>query len=405
MPTGFPAPRDYNIEEGFFVDEMAPLGTPRGLHMNRLVVAGRIFSVLSKFPNPPQSSPHPFGNPLGDATLVDVVEAVPPGLVRNENHVIFAPSTAVSSSGPVNLTLFFGVDGEIMRFGLRTFFENTNTVLILLPAGRANGKNWGVGITPTQIQQLFNEVGLGQRPFVIKTIAAFSAGYRGLTGTINSTLGRSHGPHKGLVKTKTGLDLSHVDTVIFYDAFYSTDFHVQNAIEGLTGATSGQAKFVVYEVTDGGTPRKGGSLQVPIQSILASTNFSILDLKNNASELALVVARAFEGGIEDGYIQTVDAPKVIQDLLAPGLPQRTTIASRSPLAPWRPMPSGKIALSAWASNNKSAIATFLPQAESIRRKFIADTQRFNWMGWGPPDLGQVAHNGFIQEYGWEFLAG
>jgi hypothetical protein len=100
-----------------------------------------------------------------------------------------------------------------------------------------------------------------------------------------------------------------------------------------------------------------------------------------------------------------EAPKVIQDLLVLGLPERGTVASKSPLASWRPVPSGKTLLSTWAQAKAREIAAFFPRAESIRAEYLADTTRFNWMGWGPPDLGQVAHNGFIPEHGWEFLAG
>jgi hypothetical protein len=87
------------------------------------------------------------------------------------------------------------------------------------------------------------------------------------------------------------------------------------------------------------------------------------------------------------------------------LPDRGTIASKSSLAPWRPVPAGKTLLSDWARTKANEIAAFYPHAESIRAEWIANKTRFNWMGWSPPEIGQVEHNGFIQEYGWEFLAG
>jgi hypothetical protein len=399
VPT--PSPRDGDRDEAFFNDEAGTTRTPEGLRENRFVHVG-------------QNKSDYYANPLAPG-LVDVPEAAPvprPDEPPEErSYTLYVPPGVESGVGVVHISLLFGVGLEVVRHGLRTFFEHSpNTVLLLVPGIEGESPNWGVGINKSIIDGLFAIAGLGSRAWMITTIACFSTGHRGFNGTINNTLGRVAKGSLIPPKLTTGLALSNVTMVIFYDCLYRGDNpapggNTQNALRAMESATGGRARFVMYEATEGGTPRQAGQLRVPIQTIVPADRLSIINLKpRGAKHNALAYARMFDAAIQDNYLTLDAAPLVIRDLLASPLPARGTVASQSPLAPFRETPPGAITLDAWAAKVSSAVSRLQGQAEALRAKYIANPS-MKWMGWAPPAVGEITHDSFMSEYGWEFLAG
>lgn len=58
-------------------------------------------------------------------------------------------------------------------------------------------------------------------------------------------------------------------------------------------------------------------------------------------------------------------------------------------------------LEAWGSVHAAAVAG----ANSIAGTGLSLIQSKKLMGWGVPSFGDMMHDGFMQEFGWEFLAG
>jgi hypothetical protein len=417
VPT--PRPREGFREEAFFNDEAGTTRTWRGLRVNRFATIGRTASAGKPLAALPAGMDLRLTNPLASRARVDVPEVGPQDIQTDEqSYVIFVPPGVLGGTGEVHISLLFAVGLEVVRHGLRTFFEHaTDTVLILVPG--YEGIKVGVGITKLEIDQIFASVGLAARPWVITTMAGYSTGYRGLNGTINNTLGRKVGAFAGPPKLHTGLRLSRVQTVIYYDCFYRGDEpgggqNTINAIAGIDAATDRAVRFVIYEVTEGGTPRDSGALRVPIQTLVPVSRLALIDLKSKtANHIALAYARMFDAAIQDNYLTIASAPAVIRELLARPLPTRGTVASHLPLAPWKAGPAGDTTLDIWAEAAPSAVHRLQGVAESLRAQFIAAPE-MQWMGWqagsglpaaGLAGVGEVIHDSFIPEYGWEFLPG
>jgi len=342
---------------------------------------------LNKFDS--LTSSQVLANPL-DATVPAVQTGRPDPLPRPElipvsqagisaKYFIFVPQAVKSSPPtPVKVSLLFCVGGEMNRHGLRTFFQSsTDRVLITIP-GREDAwisppAAWGIGITSQQISALLSSAGLSGQGWQVDVLAGYSTGYRGLNGTINNGL----------------ISLGNVQTAIIYDALYRGD---QPAPGGNTAAslkTLGTGpRIITYQVTDGGTPQ-------PRRAAVPA--IGIVDLRPRLRPLmALIMARVVQKGVRDSYLTGSEVSSQLQTLIS-GLPTRGTLAAsalKAPLASsgtldsWSALPSIKGAI---ASLNFTSIWAL-----------IRDRQL---MGWEVASPGDLAHDGFIPEFGWEFLAG
>jgi hypothetical protein len=307
-------------------------------------------------------------------------ETIPSGQTGvSAEYLIFVPQ-AVKSSPPdtVKVSLLFCVASEMNRHGLRTFFKSSpDRVLITIPGREASWISppaaWGIGITSKQISDLFTSAGLNGQSWQVDVMAGFSTGYRGLNGTINNGL----------------IPLGKLQTIIFYDALYRGDDPPPG---GNTAATLGKlaatVSVVTYQVTDGGTPQPR-RVMVPASGLI--------DLRSRLTPLmALIMARVVQNGVRDNYVQASEVSLQLQTLIS-SLPVRGTLASSDlraaqassgTLRTWSASPSIRGAIASLNFNQTWAL---------IRDKRL--------MGWAVSSPGDLAHDGFIPEFGWEFLAG
>jgi hypothetical protein len=293
---------------------------------------------------------------------------------------LFVPA-AVRSTPPdvIRLTLHYCVGSEMNRHGLEIFFAtSTDRALITVPGREAGwitpAVSWGIGITSKQIDDLFTAASMPNQKWQVEIMTGYSTGYRGVNGTINNSL----------------LPINKLKTLIFYDALYAANEPSPGGNTKLMlGALPAGVQLVAYDVTDGGTPH-------PFRVALPSGAITI-DLKSRFTSLsALIFARLLEKGLKDNYIKAAEVPAPVQTLIANGLPARGTLASssvRQPLATsgtlddWAKLAANKPAIAAINTNKTWAL--------------VRDRELMGWRVAGPGDL---AHDGFIPEFGWEFLA-
>jgi hypothetical protein len=401
-----PLARDLTVD-AFFSDEWSPLpvGNPRGVHFNRFTSpVGQPLSAVKPMQNPLDPS---VGTGLVRAEQIPVANQgefglysifIPPSL--------FALAQLATPAFQVKVTLLFCVGTEFNRHGLRSaFLPLSDRVLITIPgieaSARTGNKAWGIGITPDMIDQLFAAAGAPSiTNWVADTLAGYSTGHRGVNGTTINAL----------------LNVADIQRVIGYDALYFGDEPASPALPTVptpTGvspspAGSGQntwlmlnavraanptVDIVTYEVTDGGTPRDMGRLRAEVPAT------RLIDLKSQGAALeALVLARVLGNGVSDGYFQLSAVPAPIASLIG-SLPPRGTLASSALTAAGAA--SGPLA--AWASANAAAVAGAVANATAGINLIVSNVL----MGWNlrGGQVGEMLHDGFLQEFGWEFLRG
>lgn len=394
-----PSPRHTAHDEAYFPDEWGATLTARRLHVNRFETKGKNASV---------SKPNPLLDPavatVTDLTASELKTLAKAGYTTDANYHLYIPAGA---SPPFDVTILFAVGTELVRHGLRRFFEVfTKQVLVVVsgieggwPIAQPIGRAWGVGITKSILDDLFTAAGSAGAAFTVRVLAGYSTGYRGIAGTINNFAGTST------------LDLTGVKNVILYDALYRGDepkpgSNTQRALTKIDATTGNTARVVVYEVTSGGTPREQGDTRVA-QSWLTKTfsgRYQLTNLKGNTTGLfALIYARMFDAAVKDGYLAAASLPTALQNLIA-ALPTRGDIASTLPLAPFRSAAPTQVSLASWEKANATDVQALQKDLERLRQQVIADG-RFLLMGWAPPATGEILHDGFIPEFGWEFLLG
>ncbi|MGE8165993.1 hypothetical protein ACQKRQ_38370 [Paraburkholderia sp. NPDC080076] len=379
------------VEDAFYADEwpLAPVLTanPRGVQFSRFT------AVIPGFPPAiePMSKFTQMPNPLNPTVTAGLAQPeVIPAEFQNdlEAFCIFVPpllaaTLIVNPQAVAKVTLLFCVGTEFNRHGLRTFFVPKADRVLITISGREAGsvKAWGVGISDQQIRQLFVEAGFPSATIVADTFAGYSTGYRGVNGTINNRL--------------VGLD--QLKRIVFLDALYRGDDpppggNTSRMIRAAR-AVNPNADLVVYEVTDGGTPRDAaGSTAVLLPPTARSIN-----LKPRLDALkGFILARVSENGVNDGYLVPNSIPAAIRQLSV-DLPPRGTLAS-SPLTEAR---ASNGTLAAWAAGRHASIAAGVAQS----RPLMELIQQNILTGWAFPDLGSMCHDGFMPEFGWEFLAG
>ena len=309
---------------------------------------------------------------------------------------ILAGALIANPQATARVTLLFCVGSEFNRHGLRTFFvPKSDRVLITISGREAKAAvpavppvpavpavpAWGVGITDPQIRQLFTLAGFPSATIVIDTFAGYSTGHRGVNGTINN----------GLV------GLSQLKRIVFLDALYRGDDPLPGAnttrMLQKAQAANPNVDLVVYEVTPGGTPRDAAGHAAI--SLPATARF--INLKPQIDALkAFILARVSDNGVRDGYLLPSHVPTPIQQLSL-NLPPRGTMAS-SPLTQ-ASATNGTLAM--WASTRQQLIADAVAQHGPL----TALIQSNVLTGWAFPDLDSMCHDGFMPEFGWEFLAG
>lgn len=415
MPPATTRPQSRSLErDAFFDDEWASSATAQGgVAMD--AATGCHFNKFDVALAASRAAALQFPNPLQDPKIALQLEQ---GTQAPGNYQIFVP-TGLGGVPPepgevIPVTLYAGPGAEFCRHGLRTFFDaTTKQVLVGMPGTEPT--THGFGITKAQVDQLFSAVGLAGASWQITVLVAFSTGYQGIQGTINNTksaatpapAGTPTGSNPGL-----GLDLSGVKKLVYMDCLYRGDqpkpgHNTDRALTALHAFTGGACKVIVYEVTDGGTPRDGGNLRANFPKGMSMTLLNLKPLTNQL--IALILARRIDNGIKDGFTNQAEVKAAggqpVLDLIASNLPKTRSIASSAA--------TGSVTLANWAPAAKCNQAAAV--ADTLRKKILVGPEllpsrtppRFanELMGWAPPAVGEALHDGFMSEFGWEHMAG
>jgi hypothetical protein len=299
---------------------------------------------------------------------------VPPGLSERFK------SRPKPKKPKAQISLFFGVEAEINSFGLRRYFFNSATSVLITITGGA----WGIGITTQMIRELLDAAGLNGIDFSVEVMAGYSAAYRSLNETVINKL----------------VDLNKVKRLIYLDAFYSHDdfplaekthpFYKKNTLWAIDTVfkESVDAELLIYAYSVTGTERatrfkKGAPPprpKVPVYDFLkvrfAKRIMHFIDLEydprirddagNNKFE-SICLARLIKSGIDESF-ERKDIPVDILQLVDL-LPDE-----RGALGTWGR--TGYMDLFAWVAAG--------PQKDAIS-KFPADTafkvvDKFNLLG-------------------------
>ena len=376
--------------DAFFDDEWGTQHPNDSVHFNRFTRGAPQAPV-------PLTAASSAANPLDRSVSPSIPqpERIPDKYLGTTSDVaIFAPQRLIDAHADrtdptvAKVTLLFCVQSELNRHGLRSFFARSSDRVLVTVPGREPGwiperVAWGVGITDAQVNTLLTLARLDPARSQVRVLACYSTGYRGMAGTVNNGL----------------ISLKNVDTVVFYDALYRGDdppppkgakTNTVRALETVQRDSPAGVQIITYEVTPGGTPRDGGRLRVPVPTT------GLINLKPLAGTLtALILARVLDNGLKDRYFGASEVPRPILNLIA-ALPRRGTMRS-SAIAPPR---AGSIRLADWGKSNAADVRGTLNNAGKAR----ALIRKFRLMGWAPPD-GEELHDGFVPEFGWEFLAG
>jgi len=343
-------------------------------------------------------------NPLQDASIA----------VQPEDHPQEDGGYSVSASAGMTIfgtatterpvTLFCGPGAELNRHGLRAAFDDDGkSVLVTIP-GKEQGNLFGYGVTQAQLVALFKAAGIIGTPRV-KVIAGFSTGYRGCNGIINNSKSTQATPPKGTPtgsQPGTGLDLTGVTRVIYFDAFYRADqpkpgFNTNRALTAIHAETGGTCEVVIYDVTTGGTP---SPLAAVVPQGMPTRHIKI---KNSLAHYnALILARVVDMAIKDGFTDDAEVKKfggqAVLDVIAAGLPKRRTVASQAGTG------KGTTDVTSWTTATLAAAAS--AKGQVLTEKLISPQQL---MGWpctdraGNPSFAEMQHDAHLFEFGWEYL--
>lgn len=393
MPT---APRDIG-KDAFFEEERVrahmivggnPINPSTGVTINQYDAPLVIHAWKTQRANLP--------NPLQDSSIALQLE--PGGKIFSSQYTIFRPAgldIGDTATEEVPVAIFAGPGAELNRHGLRAAFDrNRKAVLVTLP-GRESSPRFGFGITQAQLVSLFRAVGLAGIPRV-RVLAGFSTGYRAVNGIINNTRSKRATPPAGTPigsNPGTGLDLTGVRKVVYFDAFYSGSQpapgrNTERALKAIHAETGGSARLVIYEVTSGGTP---SPLAAPRPAGMPVTH---IDIKPSIQKFtALALCRVIDMAIKDEYTDaagvTRHGGKAVLDLL-PKLPARGTVGSTSG--------SGTTNVTSWCTDAEARAA-----AAAGPKLITGLIQPHKLVGWAPPDIGEFQHDAHLFEFSWEHL--
>jgi hypothetical protein len=360
-----------------------------------------------------------FSNPLMNADASDKLKA------RDGNtgdYFAFVPKSIVqacvqaSNNGAtkptLNVTIFFDPFSSNTRMfdsGLRSVFAGRRgefKVLVCVP-GNEDGPNWGIGITNTQIATLLAQCNAGYSNIKVTTLAAWSAGWKGMVATMRAANSVSD-----------VVELKNLERVIFYDCLYFTGNSKGLVDDALTKAqakikataSNRQLQVIAYLVTPGGND------SLDPQTVLAGIPFL---KKNNLKEGLILlgdstrvtlrkicIIRALVWALEDGALPGFRVPGAIQAACnVINNAARNTIRSL-PLLPYaKGAPAGSTDLKSFASDRQNASFANLrvESAEFTAAVAAVSTGQMIFTGFFPP--GEVDHMVIMPELAWEFLAG
>jgi hypothetical protein len=335
-------------------------------------------------------------NPLQDSSIALQLE--PGGRIFSSQYTIFRPAgldIGGTATEEVPVAIFAGPGAELNRHGLRAAFDrNGRAVLVTLP-GRERSPRFGFGITQAQLVSLFRAIGLAGVPRV-RVLAGFSTGYRAVNGIINNTKSKRATPPAGTPTGSnpgTGLDLTGVRKVIYFDAFYSGSDpapgkNTERALKAIHAETGGSARLVIYEVTSGGTPSPLAAAR-PTGMPVMHINIKPSIQKFTALALCRVVDMAIKDEYTDAAGVTRHGGKPVLDLL-PKLPARGTVGSASG--------SGTTNVTSWCTDAEARAA-----AAAGPTLLTGLIQPHKLVGWAPPDIGEFQHDAHLFEFSWEHL--
>ena len=368
--------RDISQDAFYFDVEGADIDNPTQVALNKFIP----LRTALQFSNPLDSSVDPATTGRPDPLARP--EAIPAAQQGATGNYIMFVSQPFRDNPPdtAKVTLLYCVGSEINRHGLEIFFEALpDRVLISVPGREAGWVSppaaWAIGITPDLIDQLFTTAGLATQQWQVEIMAGYSTGYRGVNGTINNGL----------------IPLDNLKTVIFYDALNRGDdptpgTNTQSMLNNLpAGVTT-----VVYDVSVGTTK--------PYPVTFPGTNIVIDLITNRTNLLGLVYARILQKGVSDNYVLPAEVPAPLQTLIDNGLPSRGVLASSSARAgiafggtldDWANLPANKPAIDLLD-------ATLLQNTANL----VASR---GLTGWGTTLPGAHAHDGFMAEFGWEYM--
>jgi hypothetical protein len=242
-------------------------------------------------------------------------------------------------------------------------------------------------------------------------LVAYSTGYLGFNGTINNFAGTSK------------LDLSQVKFMALFDCFYEGERptialphgghkkadHTRKALQKMNEITNRKVRLVNYEVTLKGTPNSPYAIPLSeLNSIFSNKRYEHINLKSkieNPCLHALIHARIFDSALADGYFPKTKLPKELIALID-RLPSRGTVSVSSTMKAHRGSQSNTWNLKEWAGKDTwNLVSQFLPFRRRLWEHFLFDKDKhFRLMGWQVGSVGDVDHDGFIPDLGWEVMA-
>ena len=346
----------------------------------------------------------------------------------------YAPATVASRVEPIEVVLLFGVGADIFRHGLTRGFYGTTRVLFDLPGTEAHKVHWGAGITKDQIDALLSEMGFAGRPWGIRTIAAFSTGYRGCFLTIRNSV-----PRAGFRDTGLASKLAALQKLVLFDCVYKEDSNavrrddrnppiknltssLENVLTDLDSMLTSPVRVVANDLTQGGSTWGDRAMpmdqqfRTKVAPRVRNLNFEWNNLRETPTGKTapprmdiqcLAMARRLQEAIEDGLFTLADlqgaltaagqtlAASRIEDLLrdvtyAPhGTPDVKDFAA--PVAQFQNFPTSRI-----PGLNADVRKFWINAQPLVFRQFL---QGYSLPGWPPPTVGEFAHDSFIAEFG------
>jgi len=272
---------------------------------------------------------------------------------------------------PVEVVLWFGVGTEMNRHGLRTFFEHLTvpTAFVQIPGIEAKasdsfGRQWAIGITSEQIQELLNATFRGVLPpplpspaasgvqpisFKIKAIYAFSTGHLGFGLTVRNQL----------------IPLTDIQRAVMVDCLYSDGGTTQAALDMIRAATKGAVKIVTYVASGDGTP---GAYTGQLAVNVPDRGVSWLTRNTAVAYQTLTHARVLNSGFEDQILTWSSIAPSFQPKLRAlfaALPARGTVISDAAVyafAHGSAPPNGAVLLAEWFAKIPAEVRSAFWQA-------------------------------------------
>ena len=320
------------------------------------------------------------------------------------------------------------------------------------------GKHWGVGITREQIERLLKSANVTV-PWEISVLAAFSTGYRGLYATIMNTrdvddeiwvededpslpwcvtaMGMPDIRLKHPLGTYLGSAISNLKRLVIFDCLYQDDTAKVGKPNLLSGVLTHLAKLaskrgaaspielLVYDATTAGSSKQLRPFDTQIDVLKLASDVKDtykLDLRclrqrkalatspESIEWLGVIVCRLLREGLADELIDpAMFAAKLDTKNYKAAKPTIEALLARLGEPAWK---RGTILSSDTGTSTQKSYREFFASPaertafsnvmELLRRDFLTP---FFLLAWPPGNLGEIAHDGLLIEFGWEGLLG